>query len=149
MKILEYESSVIEYDDLLTREIIKDFVSGPQECTCCFCRNFLLAREQVYTEDFKKLLSQLGINYTKEIEVFQYYRISPGKQLYGGWHNFVGKIQMQDEKEVHNLVPDIKNFAWSFNEKHILIPKEFGNNPVVQIQWTGIVPWLLDEIEPK
>jgi hypothetical protein len=152
MNTLIYESWVIDYDDELTREIFKDVISGPLSCKCGNCKNFTQAREQVYPENFKKVLNQLGIDYQKETEVFQITRIKAGWHLYGGWFHFAGQIKKASENEELSMCgrdSEKPDFVWSFNNKQDLIPKAFGQNPVVQINWNGKVPWVIDMEESK
>ena len=151
MKALTYESWIIEYDDMFTQQILKNVVSGPQSCGCGNCKNFILARDKVYPDDLKKLLEQLGIDYQKETEICHFNRIKAGQHFYGGWFHFVGEIKETFEYKVINIggrVPDIENFAWSFSERHDLVPKEFGQAPVVQLDWLAVVPWLMESEEP-
>jgi hypothetical protein len=151
MKTLKYETWVIEYDDALTRDIYRNITGGTKTCTCLYCANFSLARESVYPDDFKKLLDQLGIDSEKEVEVFQYNRITPGWQLYGGWFHFVGSIKENytlDNGLILNQVPDFLDFTWLFTDRITLLPKPFGQNPVVQLDWVGKVPWVIDAEEP-
>jgi hypothetical protein len=151
MKTLIYESWVIGYDDVLTREIFKDVISGPQRCGCGNCENFILARDQVYPESLKKILNQLGIDYQKETEISHFNRVRTGCHFYGGWFHFVGQIQKAPEDEGANIygrVPEELDFAWSFSNKQYLIPEAFGRNPVIQLDWIGKVPWVIDTEEP-
>lgn len=151
MKTLIYESWVIDYDDILTREIFKDVISGPQHCGCGHCENFILARDQVYPESLKKMLGRLGISAEKEAEICYFCRLSPGWHLYKGWFHFIGTIKEKspsDELLIYKQVPDELDFAWCFSGKQHLIPKAFGRNPVVQLDWIGKVPWVIDTEEP-
>jgi hypothetical protein len=149
MKTLKYETWVIEYDDALTRSIYRNITGGTKTCTCLYCDNFSCARDSVYPDDFKKLLDQLGIDPEKETEVFQYNRISPGWHLYGGWFHFVGSIKENFSLEqIYPQVPDFLDFDWSFRDEISLLPKAFGQNPVVELDWIGKVPWVINAEEP-
>lgn len=147
MKTLIEKSWGIEYDAVLTEQVYKCLASSPEECVCENCKNFLLARKNVYPENFKRMLEQLGIDYKKEIEICYFQRIRPGWHLYKGWFHFVGHIRNMPSDEgtrIYKLVPDFKDFAWSFTNKQDLVPEAFGQSPVVQLEWIGIVPWVID-----
>lgn len=151
MKTLIYESWVIEYDDVLTRNIYNDLIGGAENCGCELCRNFSHARRSVYSDCLKKMLGQLCISAEKEAELCYFYRLSPGWHLYKGWFHFIGTIKEKppsDELLIYKQVPDELDFAWSFSSKQDLIPKAFGRNPVVQLDWIGKVPWVIDTEEP-
>lgn len=152
MKSMRYKSWEIEYDEMLTRQIYKKLISGPEKCVCDNCKNFLLARENFYPESLKEILNQLGIDYKKETELCYFNRIETGWHLYKGWFHFVGKFQKppkDNDLRIYEMVPDFEDFAWSFFDKRDLVPEEFGNNPVVQLEWIGILPWVIDEEEPE
>jgi hypothetical protein len=149
MKTLLYESWVIEYDDVLTRSIYNDLTSGTENCGCQLCINFSHARGSVYPDSFKKMLDQLGIDAEKETEICQFNRLSPGWHLYAGWFHFVGTIKKAPSDELtYKQVPDESDFSWYFRSKKDLLPKAFGQNPVVQLNWIGKVPWVIDAEEP-
>lgn len=152
MKNMRYKSWGIEYDEMLTCQIYKKLISGPEKCDCDNCKNFLLARENLYPESLKEILNQLGIDYKKEAELCYFNRVKPGWHLYKGWFHFVGKLQnppRDNDLRIFELVPDFEDFAWSFFDKRDLVSEEFGNNPVVQLEWIGIVPWVINKEEPE
>ena len=187
MKIIEHNKWIVEYDDHLTRKIYKSLTGGPEDCICGNCKNFLLARENFYPDDFKKVLNQLGIDSKKETEIFQSYRVKPGWHLYQGWFHFVGNIlkspqvdhntiyeqvpfykgwfrfignilkgpqvdlksSQADFESIYYQVPEFKNFGWTFSTNKDLISDAFEQNPVVQLEWIGLVPWVIDSPEPS
>ncbi len=152
MKIIEYNKWEIEYDDYLTQKVYKSLTSGPEDCVCENCKNFLLAREDFYPEDFKKVLNQLGVDSKKEVEITWFNRIKPGWHLYSGWFHFVGnilKIPQFGYKTIYEQAPEFKNFAWDFSVRKHLISSAFEQNPVVQLEWIGLVSWVIDLPEPS
>jgi len=151
MKIIEYNGWKIEYDDYSTRKIYKSLTGEPEDCVCNNCKNFILARENFYPEDFKKVLNQLGIDSKKEAELCYFQRIKPRWHHYSGCFFFVGNILKRPQfvyDTTYEQVPEFKNFAWTFTTDKYLIPDAFGENPGVQLQWTGLVPWVIDLPDP-
>ncbi len=151
MKTLTYETWSLNYDDMLTRKLFRDVVSGPEECACDPCKNLVLSREQIYPKDLMTMLDRLGIDYQKETELCYFNRVKPGWHFYKGWFHFVGQIQEAPDdggKGIYGCVPDAESFAWSFRDKPDFVPKAFGEHPVVQLDWVALVPWLLDTEEP-
>src|ERR1700678_2091495 len=61
--------SEIEYDDDATRAMYAEVPGGINACTCAECGNYRRVRDLVYPTGFRKMLSTLGIDGTKEIEL--------------------------------------------------------------------------------
>ncbi len=151
MKPLKSRPEIVAYEDVLARNCVRDVISGPEMCVCDQCKNFVQGREQIYPKRLMTMLDRLGIDYQKETELCYFNRVKPGWHFYKGWFHFVGQIQEAPDDAgdgIHMRVPDRESFAWSFRDKHDLVPKAFGQHPVVQLEWLAIVPWLLDAEEP-
>ena len=70
-------------------------VAGSETCDCIPCKNFAAQKENVFPVEFLALLEQLGIDWAKEWEAFEYdWNESNTSEpvLYGGWFLFVGKL---------------------------------------------------------
>jgi hypothetical protein len=130
---------------------------GPEECPCEPCKNFIAARERVYPAEVLALFDKLGISFSREAEVYHMARLQSGKHLYGGWFHFVGTILSGADaaKQVAENVwrPDLENvtddFSLGFRSCAELLRKPFEGKPIVQVEFTANVPWIISGPEPK
>lgn len=109
-------------------------------CGCVHCRNFAAQRGNVYPQDFRALLNQLGIDPNKEGEVFDMIgpfddRIRPT----GGWFYFVGEFIDRGERLIQN-----GDFQYWFQPSFPRPPDCFGQS-VIAIEFNAQVPWVLKE----
>jgi hypothetical protein len=133
----------IRYDRDATAAIYGNMEYGfPEECGCAFCRNFAVQRNLVYPASFGVLLEQLGIDPNKEGEVFQCMPVEDGCHLYGGWFYLVGEMVTAGERNYNP--PDSQNFDLFFTTAHCRAP-EFRGGPVLSIEFTAHVKWVLPE----
>ena len=61
-----------------------------ERCSCNGCRNFVVAREQAFPQEFMKFLHSLGIDNRKDGEVYHNARLANGLHDYGGWRRLFG-----------------------------------------------------------
>ena len=148
----------LETDPEATREAYaKVPQGGSEECPCEPCKNFIAAREGIYPADVLALFEKLGISFDREVEVYHMARMKSGKHLYGGWFHFVGRIVSGGDavKQVAENVwqPYLENvtedFSLGFRSCNDLLRKPFEGKPIVQIEFTANVPWLIPGPEPK
>jgi hypothetical protein len=131
--------------------------SGPEECSCEPCKNFIAARERVYPAEVLALFEKLGIPFDREAEVYHMARMESGKHFYGGWFHFVGSILSGADaaKQVAENVwrPDLEkvteDFRLGFSSRAELLRKPFEGKPIVQVEFTANVPWVISGLEPK
>lgn len=129
---------------------------GPEEGGCKTCQNFIAARHQAYPPEVRVLLEQLGIDHTKEAEVYHNCRLQPGLHGYGGWFHFVGFVDGSDAKRqiaentfTFDLEPINGRFAIGFTTHVALVPKAFGDQPVIQVEFEAKIPWIIKDTEPE
>lgn len=118
---------------------------GVDTCDCANCRNFRVARANVFPESFLRLLDQLGIDPLKDGEVYHNARLSSGRHDYGGWYHFIGTLEKTGDFPVVQLAEGFT--AWMC---HAFAPRlaSLKNEPTVQLEFHAQqVPWLLDEPE--
>ncbi len=129
--------------------------SGPEECGCAPCRNFMAARAQVYPAEVLALFEKLGVSPDREVEIYHMARLTPGQHFYGGWFHFVGSILSGADawKQVaENLwQPDLEklneNFSLGFSSRVALVRPPFAGVPLVQLEFTAKVPRVLAATE--
>lgn len=117
-------------------------------CDCLYCRNFagasLLENEQLYS-----ILKKLGINAATPNHVSFFPTDDKEKLLYIGNYPFTGKVlkgelcSISNWNETNTL--KIENFAIGFSEELELVPEDFSE-PVIQVNFEAIMPWVLDEL---
>lgn len=132
------------------------FRSGPEECGCAPCRNFMAARAQVYPAEVLALFEKLGVSPDREVEIYHMARLTPGRHFYGGWFHLVGSILSGADawKRVAENVwqPDLEemneNFSMGFSSRLGLVRSPFAGLPLVQLEFTAKVGWVLASAEP-
>jgi hypothetical protein len=116
-------------------------------CGCNGCRNFVAARSQVFPAEFLALLNSLGIDPTKEGEVYTEGRKAPGSHYYGGWFHFVGDLPITGD---FAFVPFSNCLLVSMGKKSAPGLPELDGLPLVQLEFRAEnVPWVLSEEEPQ
>jgi hypothetical protein len=119
--------------------------SGAEECVCLFCRNFLAARSRVYTPAIIQHLRALGVNPERESEVVDYGPLPgrPGLRAGNGWFHVVGRVIAGPPDEDSFTIPE--EIELRVRRTVGLVPEAFAGRPVIQVEWLGAVPWVLDE----
>jgi hypothetical protein len=160
MEEVQYKRWQFCVDVIATRKAYSQVKQGgAEDCGCYTCLNFVALREQVYPGEILALLEQLGVNYTKEIEVYHVTKLESGLHLYGGWLHFVGCFKLGESSKV--LVEEDANtqfytfeleqvkgkFQIGFTEDGGLYWSAFQRKPLVQIEFMVEIPWQLEEAE--
>ena len=119
--------------------------SLPSSCKCRYCRNFVAAREQVYPRELETVLSQLGIDPSREAETGEVAEISPGWHHYIGHFPFVGEVL--EGVDPWKPLPMGATAALWFNGAPVpmtpAMRASFAGQPVVLVRFAVTVPWLL------
>ena len=115
-------------------------------CDCTFCRNFILVRAAVFPEKFVALLDALGIDPTKDGEIYHEGAVAPQSHYYGGWYNFVGSLEVTGDFDPVEY--DNGMLAYMCRTSAPSLPA-LKSLPLVQIEFrASMVPWKLDDEEP-
>jgi hypothetical protein len=143
MTQITYREWIFDCDVESTREGYASIVAGAVEtCHCAECRNFLAQRSSVFPAEVLDLFNQLGVDWKRDAETYQMARLEPGVHLYGGWFHFVGMISKQPIGPAM-----LDNFTIDFIQHNALAAKAFENRPLVQVEITVKLPWVLSEEE--
>jgi len=113
---------------------------GADRCGCVHCRNFAAQRTDAYPQAFRALLDNLGIDPSKEGEVYD--MMGPFEaniRPMGGWFYFVGQLIEKGERLV-----EAGDFKYWFQPAFPRAPACFGKQ-VSAIEFTTQVPWVLNE----
>ena len=130
---------------------------GPEECGCEPCLNFVAARDQIYGPDVLALLEKLGVSPNREVEIYHMARLESGRHLYGGWFHLVGSIvsgadaaeKISENTWRPNLEESSEYFSLGFSSRLELVREPFAGLPLVQLEFTAKVPWVLARGEPS
>jgi hypothetical protein len=113
------------------------------QCDCSGCRNFAAQRENIYPQEFARFLGVLGVDPTKEREVFDLDcdLSHPDKlTLYGGWFLFVGELIGGGKVE---LKP-VEDFAYCFTS-HFPMTTLLKDVKLCAVEFLVKIPWILPE----
>ena len=142
MTELRVGDRVILFDQELTRRTYSAIERGGADiCTCSYCRNYAAQRMVAYPEAFLGLLEQLGIDPTKEDEVYETH-FENGLTHYGGWFFLSGKLRIVGE---HLWKDTQSHFQFHFTDakQRPSPPKDFGDH-VIAIDFLTKIPWIIE-----
>ena len=146
MTKIQYRDWIFDCDVEATHRAYERILTGGlEECHCSECRNFLEQRESVIPDEVMSLFGQLGINHKRDAEIYHTARLESGLHLYGGWFHFIGSIL----KQPNGPANVVEHFTIDFLPSRALAAKSFEDQPLVQVEITAEVPWVLEnEKEP-
>jgi hypothetical protein len=117
---------------------------GSDTCECAGCRNFRLARKLAFPDDFISLLDRLGIDPSKDAEVYHNVQLAPGRHHYGGWFHFIGNLEGEGDSS-HVEFPGFETWLCFASAPRLSTLQGLS---VVQLEFlSDSVPWLLSEPE--
>ncbi len=158
MQRLRFKRWRVRVDPAATRKAYGQIDIGSAEsCGCRPCRNFVVARQHVFPPAVLDLFRRLGIALNLEAEVYHLGRSAPGVHLYGGWFHFVGRIesgrdawrQVGSTGFTDDLVDIRDGFSIGFTAHTALVRKPFKGQPLVQVEFRVMIPWILEETEAE
>lgn len=159
MMTLQTEMTTIKYRDW---ELIVDIettkktyekikIGGVESCVCNDCKNFANNRENIYPQEIKELLTNLGIDYHKECEVWHYSKDELGRHCYSGWFHFKGhfngkslSLPTLDTTTTYDLTPITDTFSLGFLYDTSLTFFEDKEN-LVQVEFETKTSWTIDK----
>lgn len=151
IKYRDWELIVDKELTKLTYEKVE--VGGVESCTCSECKNFANNRENIYPNEIKELLTNLGIDYRKECEVWRYSIDESGRHCYSGWFHFKGHFKGKslssptiDKISHYSLTPITDSFSLGFLYDSSLTFFEEKEN-LVQVEFEAKTTWTIDEEE--
>ena len=126
-------------------------------CDCKGCKNFVQTILHL-PEDVKAFFSQFGVDPAKPAEISTYHSVDGIETLYGGFYHICGTILsgknpwVQVAKKQYRLNDEYaiklsNGFSFYFTEDCSLVDESFPT-PVIQMEFTGNLPWVIDEPNP-
>jgi hypothetical protein len=121
------------------------------DCKCMDCLNYVGACALV-PEKILHLYVSLGIDPTKEGEVYNMVKNDDGTCLYGGFYHITGRIikgpdctvisEENSSVRTFNLLPLVEGYKIGFTQRLSLVPEGFPL-PVIQMEFMFNIPWVL------
>ena len=142
MTKIDYRDWIFDCDVEATQQAYENILAGGLEgCGCSGCRNFLEQRESVFPQEVVHLFGALGINYERDAEIYHTARMESGLHLYGGWFHFIGSVS----KQPNGPAQVGEHFTIDFLVDRALAAKSFESQPLIQVEITAEVPWVLKD----
>lgn len=142
---IRIENWLLEVDIDMTQKFYEKEI---EVCECLYCRNFIEAIKQL-DSSVMTLFSRLGFNLAKPGHLSDYQVVQEGTLMYIGNYHLVGKLLegelCKQSSWTNSNTTQIQNFTIGFSKDLEFVPEEFPN-PVLQLDFVAIIPWILDEI---
>ena len=125
---------------------------GAEECSCAYCRNLVAQRAIEYPRELRGFLNSVGVDPFKEAEVWEAGPLEEGYTYNAGWWHFVGEVEIEGETPIR-LGTESSGRArdWEI----IFLPGQASLKlatlpvaPLVQVEFSVKLPWVLDEAYP-
>ena len=144
---LKIGDTLVEYDAEATRDMYAKDQGGINSCNCEYCVNYRLVRDEVYPSDFRALLMQLGIDFSKEVEMDHITEDdSEDGPAYGqsvwGTYGFIGRVVQSKNSTAPLGASGFDYQVRSGNQVHPVTRARFGNSPeILDLNfWVPYVP---------
>jgi hypothetical protein len=153
LKTVKYRDWIFEVDKELTEQTyFKVSSSGADDCHCEDCKNYVANRMDAFPNEIKELFMELGIDFTKEVEIFSLENLPDGLHKISGWFHFKGKVLSGKDYKVPfskngysiDLTEITKNFSIGFSEGNALTYFE-DKSGLVQVEFITNIPWTRDQ----
>ena len=103
------------------------------------------------------MLDALGIDFSREVEVFHYCRLPSGRHSHGGWFHAAGRItagrESQREVAPGSYVLDLEvlspQLSVGLSSRSDLVREPFRDLPLIQLDLQAELPWLISDPEPE
>lgn len=157
MEILRFKRWTLRVDVEATRNAYALVSKGSaEECFCLSCQNYVLCRDKILPKKARSLFKRMGVDFTKEVKLFDADKLNSGFYAYSGWLHYIGHIESGRDSSV--LISNLEEFrAYSFNLEPVgdrfdvgftdrdigLYHETFSQHPLVQIEFMAELPWLL------
>ena len=93
MKQINFRKWQFQCDVEATRSAYNQVSMGSADkCNCEYCQNYLLNIDKAFPPEILFLFEQMGIDYTKEAELYNIGKPQLGLVLYNGWLHFIGHV---------------------------------------------------------
>ena len=151
MKRVKFKDWTLIVDIEATQQLYAKWTEGSAErCGCDNCKNFIANRSNAYPNDIQALFANIGIDYTKELDVNYISKNSCHQHFYDGSFYFAGsfigkdgRVQLDKESYTRELHIINDNFKMSLCSTKLDL---FGNvQNTVEIFFIIGLPWKIDK----
>lgn len=160
MAVVQVGRWVIQSDEARTRAAHAQLTqSGAAECSCQPCQNYEAYRDKLLHGPLGLLLGALGVDPPWEVEAVHFGRLAPNRHAYSAWFHVVGELlaggpawrQVDGRGDLKTADFDELSPGLSIgcHTDCVLIRKPFAGLPLVQIEISTELPWVLDFSEPN
>ena len=141
MDQIQAGDQIIRYDCERTQAAYSTMANGDADrCGCSSSLNYAAQRRTAFPDDFRTLLSRLGIDPEKEGEA---YECGPDGELhvYGGWFYFVGEFAQPGERLMAD--PSSGFQYWFAEAKNLPKPQVDFGDKVLAVEFVTKLPWVI------
>jgi len=133
---IQIGTCTVQVDTAATLAYYGRFPADTFGCDCAGCRNFVKAAGCL-PEELRRLLKQLGLDPARPVHLTPLVAAENGAMIcYDGWYHLCGTMTVP---AATLQVPEV-----TFNQNCRLLRKDFPR-PAIQLDFTAVVPWVLDE----
>ena len=143
----KYRGWVADVDVEATRRAYAEGHRGASvECGCDECANYIAARDAgyIFPDEVAKLLSDMGVDLSRESEVVAGGKVGRDSVVYSGWFNLAGQL-VSDSGGPTEVEPGFDLYPM---EEGALVDDSFGEVPVFRIEFEVLSP-LMDQSKRK
>ncbi|WP_297333681.1 hypothetical protein [Flavobacterium sp.] len=150
---VKYRDWVFNVDRELTIQAYANvLLSGTENCSCNYCKNYIAYRDKVFPEEINRLFYDLGIDYKKEVEIIFFDTLPDGLHRIGGWFHFKGHILTGKDCRVAlptggytlDLTATTDKFSVGFANGNDLT--HFADKiDLIQVEFMTCIPWVIDK----
>lgn len=129
-----------EFDREATQAQYRKATAAADECLCSECRNFIAARNSglVYPEEVVELFRSLGIEFSRECELYCTGLVTSAKREYAGWFDVIGRL-VGDENQSTAITPEFQLIPVA-EASH---PEGSFPKPSFRLEFQVYVPWTI------
>jgi hypothetical protein len=176
MEVITFRDWKLRVDSWQTELAYQAIVGTTKSCKCDWCANFVAAREEVYPSEVLALLTDLGLDHTKEADLYQQdIDVAHGTILYRWWFYCIGYIEEGPQtweymghkpddvfpvdfwdKRLEALRESPRYFGIGFSDsarrrksEEEFVPAELKPFSLVQVEFNAEVPWVLNTALPQ
>jgi hypothetical protein len=125
---------------------------GAEDCDCAFCRNLAAQRSVEYPQELRTFLESVGIDSYIEAEVWEVGPLEDGYTYNAGWWHFIGEVENPGDTPIPLITePSGSAKDWQLlvrpGQAHLKLA-ELPDRPLVQVEFSVMLPWVLDESYP-
>ena len=143
MKQINFRKWQFQCDVEATRSAYNQVSMGSADkCNCEYCQNYLLNIDKAFPPEILFLFEQMGIDYTKEAELYNIGKPQLGLVLYNGWLHFIGHVSEGKDALSWDFEVITTTFRISFAKDTSLCHNSFHDQPLIQIEFFTEIPWI-------